>query len=139
MLLPRTDEETFKSGCLRRDGDRFRQRRWRQLQVHDQRFADEQLQSFTHDGREALQFGCDLVGAHTRRDAVHAAVVGDRREGVAGGLEDRRHDHTRQHAARGIGDRARERRLLRVRDDRQQRDSAREKQPPDDPECHDVS
>ena len=46
----------IQEGCFRGDDDRFCQRRWRQLQVHHERLADEQLQSFTHDGGEALQF-----------------------------------------------------------------------------------
>ena len=86
-----------------------------------------------HDGREALQLRRDLVRADARRDAVHAALVGDRHERVARGFVHRRHRHTGQHAARGVGHRAGERRFLGIGGNGQQENSGGQKQPPDDP------
>jgi hypothetical protein len=91
----------------------FRHAARRHLQVDDERLPDEHLHAAPLRGAESLQLRGDLIAAHSRGDAVDAALVGDGDELVAGRLMENGDGDARQDRAGGIGDGAREHGLLR--------------------------
>jgi hypothetical protein len=106
--------------CFTGDGDRLLDSRGCHLQVQHGRLTDEHLDLPRH-AAEARQLGVHFEEADANWDAVAALLVRHGHERIARCRVRRRNRHARQHAARRIGDRAAQDRLLRPRPNGQQR------------------